>query len=108
METETTFIGHRHGTAVFRCTCGTRGEISVPATERNRLVPCPGGCGAKYIWRCGRGFFARPTLEMAIEPTKRKAQMSAGVRSAAGSRTKRKDEQRTSNELDLFNFRWVA
>jgi hypothetical protein len=68
-----------------------RGRLSVPLPvwdegrnigaarrNRNRLVPCPGRCGEHFIQRSGRGFFAQPTLELAIEPKKRKVQMSTG------------------------------
>ena len=71
---ETTFIRYRRGAAVFRLhceACGTRGELAVTERERNRLVACPGGCGAHFIQRRGRGFFAVPTLELAIEPKRK-------------------------------------
>lgn len=68
MEAETKFLGYRHGAAVFRlhCQCGTTGQISVLERDRNRLVPCPARCGVQYIERRGRGFFAQPSLELAI------------------------------------------
>jgi hypothetical protein len=70
MEAQTTFTSFKCGSAVFkfRCTCGTRGELAVPERDRNSLVPCPGRCGAQYIQRRGRGFFAQPSLELAIAP----------------------------------------
>jgi hypothetical protein len=72
METETnTFIRYRKGCIVFafRCPlCGTTGDLGVPDGNRNRLVPCPSGCGAHFMVRCGRGFFAKPTLEFAFGP----------------------------------------
>jgi predicted RNA-binding Zn-ribbon protein involved in translation (DUF1610 family) len=75
METETTntFIRYRRGCIVFafRCpTCGTTGEFGVPDGNRNRLVQCPNTCGAQFVVRCGRGFFAKPTLEFAFAPRK--------------------------------------
>jgi len=79
MESEAQFIGFRSGSAVFslRCTCGTHGELTVHDCDRNKLVPCPGECGAQFIQRQGRGFFAVPALELAIAPSKRKPPKSA-------------------------------
>lgn len=72
METETNpFVRYRRGRNVFafRCAvCGTTGELGVPDGNRNRLVPCPNKCGAQFIVRCSRGFFAKPTLEFAFGP----------------------------------------
>jgi hypothetical protein len=92
MDAETTFMGFRCGAAVFqfRCQCGTKGEISVLASDRTRLVPCPGGCGAYFIQRQLRGFFAQPTLELAIEPTKRREFASGARRDRGRTRTERK------------------
>lgn len=73
METENAFIEYRHGANVFAFTCqvcGTSGELAVPDGNRNRLVPCPGKCGANFMVRCGRGFFAKPTLEFAFGPAR--------------------------------------
>jgi hypothetical protein len=79
METQTRFIGYRRGVAVFtlRCAeCGTTGELSVAAANRNRLLPCPGKCGRYFIQRQGRGFFAVPELTLAIAARKRPKSVS--------------------------------
>jgi len=74
METETSvFIRYQMGRNVFAflCpVCGTTGELGVPDGNRNGLLPCPSECGAQFIIRCGRGFFAKPTLEFAFGPAR--------------------------------------
>jgi hypothetical protein len=77
MEAETnSFVRYRSGGSVFafRCpVCGTTGELGVPDGNRNRLIPCPSECGAQFMVRHGRGFFAKPTLEFAFGPAKPQA-----------------------------------
>jgi len=69
-----TFVRYRSGSIVFafRCPlCGTRGELGVRDGNHNALVPCPSRCGAQFMVRCGRGFFAKPTLEFAFGPRRK-------------------------------------
>ena len=82
METETNaFIRYRRGRNIFafRCpVCGTRGKLTVPDGNRNGLVPCPSKCGAQFMVRRGRGFFAKPTLEFAFGPGAARAEKQGG------------------------------
>lgn len=82
METETNaFIRYRRGRNIFafRCpVCGTTGELAVPDGNRNGLVPCPSKCGAQFMVRRGRGFFAKPTLEFAFGPGAAQAEKQGG------------------------------